>query len=54
MTVNDFIKNIKELFGDVEYKATSIDGKVCKTKGYDENNSQNNKRQKFGSDKCYW
>ena len=54
MTVNNFIKNVKKLFGDVEYKATSIDGKVFKTRGYDEKISQNNKRQKFNSDKCSW
>lgn len=35
MTINNFIKGIKELFGEVEYKATSNDGRVFKTKGYD-------------------
>ena len=35
MTVNDFIKQCKKLFGlDVEYKATSKDGQVFKTKGW--------------------
>ena len=54
MTVNGFIKQMKELFGDIEYKVSSIDGRVFKTKGYDEKISQNNRRQKFGSDKCNW
>lgn len=36
ITVNEFIKEIKTLFGAVEYKATSKEGKVFKTKGYDE------------------
>ena len=35
MTINDFIKGIKELFGNVEYKATSKEGQVFKTRGYD-------------------
>ena len=35
MTINDFIKQCKKLFGDdIEYKATSKDGQVFKTKGW--------------------
>ena len=35
MTINDFIKECKKLFGnDIEYKATSKDGQVFKTKGW--------------------
>ena len=40
MTVNDFIKEVKALFGDVEYKATSKQGQVFKSRGYDEKNAQ--------------
>jgi len=35
MTINNFIKECKKLFGnDIEYKATSKDGQVFKTKGW--------------------
>ena len=35
MTINEFIKQCKKLFGDdIEYKATSKDGQVFKTKGW--------------------
>jgi hypothetical protein len=35
MTINDFIKECKKLFGnDIEYKATSKDGQIFKTKGW--------------------
>jgi hypothetical protein len=35
MTINEFIKECKKLFGnDIEYKATSKNGQVFKTKGW--------------------
>ena len=34
MSINDFIKAIQKEFGNVEYKATSKDGLVFKTKGW--------------------
>ena len=35
MTINDFIKECKKLFGDdIQYKAVSKDGQVFKTKGW--------------------
>jgi hypothetical protein len=35
MTINDFIKQCKKLFGDdIQYKAVSKDGQVFKTKGW--------------------
>ena len=35
MTINDFIKECKKVFGnDIQYKATSKDGQVFKTKGW--------------------
>ena len=35
MTVKDFIKSIKNTFGDdVEFKATSKEGKIFRSKGY--------------------
>ena len=40
MTINDFIKEVKALFGDVEYKATSKQGQVFKSRRYDEKNAQ--------------
>lgn len=45
MTVNDFIKQIRELFGDIEYKATSNSGQVFKSRGYDEKNTQINAKK---------
>ena len=35
MTVKDFIKGIKKTFGeDVEFQATSKEGKIFRSKGY--------------------
>ena len=35
MTVKDFIKEVKKTFGDdVEFKATSKEGKIFRSKGY--------------------
>ena len=46
MTVNEMIKKLKETFGnDIQYKATSKDGKVFKTQGFDD--------AKKGIDSCY-
>lgn len=37
MSVNEVIKMFKQTFGDnVQYKATSKDGQVFKTKGFDD------------------
>jgi len=36
MMIKDFIKGIKKTFGDdVEFKATSSDGKIYRSKNYD-------------------
>ena len=36
MMIKDFIKSIKKTFGDdVEFKATSSDNKVYRSKGYE-------------------
>lgn len=51
MTINDFIKGIKELFGEVEYKATSKDGRVFKTRGYD-NREKDISSKRSKSDRC--
>lgn len=34
MTINEFLKAIQKEFGHVEYKATSIDGQIYKSKGW--------------------
>ena len=45
MSINDFIKEIKEAFGDdIVYKATSKDGVVFKSKGWDDEIHSNNKQ----------
>jgi hypothetical protein len=46
MTINEFIKQCKKLFGsDIEYKATSKDGQVFKTKGWRDDKVVANERQ---------
>jgi hypothetical protein len=46
MTINDFIKECKKLFGnDIEYKAVSKDGQVFKTKGWRDDKVGINERQ---------
>jgi hypothetical protein len=41
MTINEFIKECKKLFGDdIEYKAMSKDGQVFKTKGWKDDKIQ--------------
>ena len=41
MTINDFIKECKKLFGnDIQYKAMSKDGQVFKTKGWKDDKIQ--------------
>jgi len=35
MTINEFLKDIQKHFGHVEYKATSKEGIVFKSKGWD-------------------
>jgi len=46
MTINEFIKQCKKLFGnDIEYKATSKDGQVFKTKGWIDDKVVANERQ---------
>ena len=46
MTINDFIKECKKLFGnDIEYKAISKDGQVFKTKGWRDDKVGINQRQ---------
>lgn len=44
MTINDFIKECKKVFGDdIQYKAVSKDGQVFKTKGWRDDKIQFNK-----------
>jgi hypothetical protein len=51
LTANEFIKAFKQSFKDVEYKATSRDGKVYKSKNWDKvNKSLTNK---INSSKVY-
>ena len=38
ITVNEFLKEIKKHFGSFEYKATSKNGQVFKSSGYDKKN----------------
>ena len=43
MSVNEFIKMVKKSFSDAEYKATSKDGIVFKSKGWDDEIQTNKK-----------
>jgi len=46
MTINEFIKQCKKVFGDdIEYEATSKDGQVFKTKGWRDDKVVANQRQ---------
>ena len=46
MTINEFIKQCKKVFGDdIQYKATSKDGQVFKTKGWRDDKVGINERQ---------
>jgi hypothetical protein len=46
MSINKFIKQCKKLFGsDIEYKATSKDGQVFKTKGWRDDKVVANERK---------
>lgn len=38
ISVNEFLKQMKKAFGDFEFKATSKDGKVFKSQGFDKVN----------------
>lgn len=46
MTVNEFIKIIKKSFPDAVYKATSKDGIVFKSKGWDDEIQSNKTKSK--------
>lgn len=35
ITINEFLKQMKKTFGQFEYKATSKDGRVFKSQGYE-------------------
>jgi hypothetical protein len=53
MMIKDFIKEVKKVFGDdVEFKATSNDNKVYRSKGYDkiEDNIQRGRGERKTSD----
>lgn len=43
-TVNEFVKQMRNLFSDIEYRATSKDGVVFKSKGWDKANEKIEKR----------
>ena len=46
MTINEFIKECKKLFGnDLEYKAVSKEGQIFKTKGWRDDKVGINQRQ---------
>lgn len=51
MTVNEFIKLMRKSFSDVEYRATSKDGQVFKSQGWDKANdriqARINRKNKF-------
>ena len=48
MMIKDFIKSIKDTFGDdVEFKATSKEGKIYRSKGYDK--VESNVRRNVGT-----
>lgn len=54
MKVNEFLKEIKGLFGNVEYKATSNKGQVFKTENYDEKDPENQEWKQRRRDQATW
>ena len=44
MTINELIKELKKTFGELNYKATSKDGQVFKTKDWDKVNKRFDKK----------
>lgn len=49
MTINEFLKQMKQSFPNMEYKATSKDGLVFKSKGWVEyENEKNTARYRKG------
>ena len=46
MLINDFIKEIKKTFSNVEYRATSKDGQVFKSQGWDKANENIERKRK--------
>ena len=53
MKVNEFLQEIKGLFGDIEYRATSATGQVFKSRGYDDR-VQVKQNQQTKSDLADW
>ena len=54
MMIKDFIKEVKKTFGDdVEFKATSKEGKIYRSKGYDKV-EDNIRRGRGESTKVRW
>ena len=54
MMIKDFIKEVKKTFGDgVEFKATSKEGKIYRSKGY-EKIEDNIRRGRGESTKVRW
>ena len=50
MMIKDFIKEVKKTFGEgVEFKATSKEGKIFRSKGYDK--AEDNIRRNVGERK---
>ena len=54
MTIKDFIKEMQKTFGkDVEFKATSIEGKIFRSKNY-EKEADNVRRGRGTNKKAHW
>ena len=48
ISVNEFLKQMKKTFGQFEYRATSKEGKVFKSQGFDKvNNSLTNRINRY-------
>lgn len=53
MTIKDFIKEVEELFGKVEFKATAKDGSIYRSKNY-EKEADNVRRGRGTNKKASW
>ena len=53
MTIKEFIKEVEELFGKVEFKATAKDGSIYRSKNY-EKEIDNVRRGRGTNKKAHW
>lgn len=51
--IKEFVQMMKDEFGEVEYKATSNEGKIYRSKGYDKVEEDCRKRRRVDTE-AFW